>query len=922
MSSNLNSNTMVTLLNTSTISGVVNLPLTTNIPFRSIMFKDFTGYTNSNSTISLSTVGTDTFENGSTSYILNSPNSFVSFYANTYTKQWNTLYTSEWWRTPAGSNVNMNSNAFDNTLYTQYLDLITGLSNYLFSFSNGIFCYYNSNVGYPTPIASDWWQFSAGGNINMNGNAIQNVNEIDVNYIYGNGMGSPVTFGANLDMGQNNITNINVVEANVLSIGYSGIGVPTVTNLQFINEFGSNYFVTYSYYGVGVPIPIASDWAYFPAKSNIDLSNNQISNIQVNYSNIFSNTSIVPSLIAASPQTFSGAIFNQALNLIPFTLTTTNSESNYLYFNKNQSIWKIHIILNGFISQADNLNIYFTLSNSSSGIEAPFIINTSNHTFDILTNNDNVTLSLNDTINLSDIIASSITPYTPISLNMYCLDKFGANFLNSNITTWTNPINLSDLIQGYAVAYGNNTWVVGGANSNGGCIATSYDNGNTWIGTDLSIYTSEIGSVAYGNGVWVLGCFFNLEHSILYSTDGTNFTPIYEVPSIFLVTLGIAYGNGIFVATGIPNFTVSSTASIAYSTDGMNWTPIASIPNGGYNVKYANGLFVVVGSDSTYGLVTSQDGIHWLQYNFSSNLACVAYGSGRWYAGDANSNLYYSTDNWYSYTTITGTPNFASLVFGDTFVGTDYFGNIYNSTDFGSNWSSVASFTNSANFVAYGNGVYMAVGNNSDSNCILTTNAINMLTYSLEPATIQSQNYVLPAPTIDWANTNYDVYGNLVISWFPVPNATSYKVFNSHNFRYINKYTTKATTILNKSLTGNFFTSDSGPIIGNSYFISSNDLLILDHNFTVFSYRNGVRSSFPSTQIWASNAIQLWPVQQCEYHGGINFFNFTSITARNLYTNQSMIILSNEWINGIYSPITSNSYQIPNIGTTTPISNK
>jgi len=921
MSSNLNSNTMVTLLNTSTISGVVNLPLTTNIPFRSIMFKDFTGYTNSNSTISLSTVGTDTFENGSTSYILNSPNSFVSFYANTYTKQWNTLYTSEWWRTPAGSNVNMNSNAFDNTLYTQYLDLITGLSNYLFSFSNGIFCYYNSNVGYPTPIASDWWQFSAGGNINMNGNAIQNVNEIDVNYIYGNGMGSPVTFGANLDMGQNNITNINVVEANVLSIGYSGIGVPTVTSLQFINEFGSNFFVTYSYYGVGVPIPIASDWAYFPAKSNIDLSNNQISNIQVNYSNIFSNTSIVPSLIAASPQTFNGPIYDQPLNVIPFTLATTNAESNYLYFNSNQSIWKIHITLNGFIQKNDTLNIYFTLSNITSGIEAPFTIYTSNNTFKLVFNGENPTLSLNDTVNLSDIINSSITPYTPITLNMYCLDKFGYNFFSSNMNNWSNPINISDLQFVNGVAYGNNTWIVVGGNSiYEAYMATSYDNGVTWVGSDLSNFVYEPYSVGYGNGIWLIGSYGGA--NILYSSDATNFVPASL--NLFIVTLGIAYGNGVYVAGGIPNSSNNpSNYSIAYSTDGINWTPSSTTPNNVYNIVYANGIFCAVGNDFFGAVSTSPDGINWNQFSPASNFNCLTYGAGLWFASDGNNNLYYSADNWYSYNVINPTPNFGSIVFGDTFVGTDYFGNIWFSRDFGSNWNSNNLGLSNAFAIAYANGVYVAVGASSNnSNCIVTTRATNMLTYTLEPATIQPQTYVLPAPIIDWENTNYDVYGNLVISWFPVPNATSYKVFNSHNFKYINKYTTKATTILNKSLTGNFFTFDSGPIIGNSYFISSNDLLILDHNFTVFSYRNGVRSSFPSTQIWASNAIQLWPVQQCEYHGGSNFFNFTSITARNLYTNQSMIILSNEWINGIYSPITSNSYQIPNIGTSTPISNK
>ena len=304
--SNLNQNTMVSLLNSSTISGVVNLPLTTDIPFRSIIFKDFTGYTNSNSTISLSTVGTDTFENGSTYYILNSPNSFVSFYANTYTKQWNTLYTSDWWKTPAGGTVNMNSNAFDNTLYTQYIDLITGLSNYLFSFSNGIFYYYNSNIGYPTPIASDWWQFSAGCNVNMNGNAIQNVNEIDVNYIYGTTMGAPVTFGTNLDMNNNEISNvqqtsnINSVATNtVISQSFSGVidntsfGIGSFTQLivsfplalQFMNpnNFFTNVWQTTFTFNAALA-SIDTNYAFYFSLSNI------IRNVETTGINFNSNT--------------------------------------------------------------------------------------------------------------------------------------------------------------------------------------------------------------------------------------------------------------------------------------------------------------------------------------------------------------------------------------------------------------------------------------------------------------------------------------------------------------------------------------------------------------------------------------------------------------------------------------------------------
>ena len=276
-------------------------------------------------------------------------------------------------------------------------------------------------------------------------------------------------------------------------------------------------------------------------------------------------------------------------------------------------------------------------------------------------------------------------------------------------------------------------------------------------------------------------------------------------------------------------------------------------------------------------------------------------------------------DNWCSYTTISLVPSFNSITFGDTFVGIDYAGIIYSSSDFGNTWNSNINFTDSGFGIAYANGIYVGVGANRDSNCILTANATNMLTYTLEPVTIQPQIYVLPAPTIDWVNTNYDIYGNLIISWFPVPNATSYKIFIRSIYKTnINKYNVKATVTLNTSLNANFFDADSGPIYDVSYFITSNDVMNY-RNYYVFAYRNGVRSSFPPTQIFASNSIlQLWPVKQYEYHGGSNKYNFTSVTARNLNTNQSIIMSSNDFFfNNTYA----NTASVV-IGTNTPISNK
>jgi hypothetical protein len=139
------------------------------------------------------------------------------------------------------------------------------------------------------------------------------------------------------------------------------------------------------------------------------------------------------------------------------------------------------------------------------------------------------------------------------------------------------------------------------------------------------------------------------------------------------------------------------------------------------------------------------------------------------------------------------------------------------------------------------------------------------------------------------------------------------------NFDYlqsiVNKYIAKATVTLNKSLSGNMFTSDSGLLTGNSYSLAVS--VGAKNNYYVFAYRNGVRSSFPSTQVLDWNGIlELWPITQCEFHGGITHANFTSLTARNLYTNQSMVISSNDWVNNTFGDT-----QIPQLGLNTYLSN-
>ena len=227
----IDKNTVVTLVDTSSYIGNINLPRTSDIANRVLIFKDSVGTFHTNP-FTLSTTGGDSFENSSNITTLSNTYGSICLYSDPTTFTWKTLFS------------------YDNSDHS----------------------------------ASNWSLYPAINGIIMNNNDINSVHSISA---YG---GYPVEFASSIDMKQHSICNIDVVEANVLRIGYSGIGLPSTTSLQFYNPFGSNYFVTYNYYGINDPIPIAADWAYFPAKSNLDMSANVIENVnQLNVNYIYGN---------------------------------------------------------------------------------------------------------------------------------------------------------------------------------------------------------------------------------------------------------------------------------------------------------------------------------------------------------------------------------------------------------------------------------------------------------------------------------------------------------------------------------------------------------------------------------------------------------------------------------------------------------
>ena len=241
---------------------------------------------------------------------------------------------------------------------------------------------------------------------------------------------------------------------------------------------------------------------------------------------------------------------------------------------------------------------------------------------------------------------------------------------------------------------------------------------------------------------------------------------------------GITYGEGKYVAVG--SNTGGSVGQAMYSTDGISWTLSTNVPNQVWNnVTYGNGKFVAIQGNYT---MSSNDGINWTAGSTSligQLLYGLAYGAGKFvaqyyngfvYSSDGStwtkvvfakhgSRIIFANNNFLSLSgsgdsatvssdgvnwTTTGDSLLKSTTIGGftygngTFVGTTTAGipkAIY-STNNGQTWTTVSVPTQPYIGMAYGNGLFVAVGYNSTSGVpqgIYSTDGITWTTASNLP---------------------------------------------------------------------------------------------------------------------------------------------------------------------------------------------
>ena len=272
----------------------------------------------------------------------------------------------------------------------------------------------------------------------------------------------------------------------------------------------------------------------------------------------------------------------------------------------------------------------------------------------------------------------------------------------------------------YAIAYGNNRFVAGGAN---GKMAYSTD-GISWTSvSDSKFGTSSIGTIAYGNGTFVA---VGESGKMAYSTDnGVTWTGITGANNTFgntNIISGITWGNDKFIAVG-------QYGSMAYSADGITWTAISNTVNtfGNININeiaYGNDTFVAAGASGKIAYSTD-NGATWTAVSDSKfgayGISALVWGGNKFVASGGNYTTVYSTDG-VTWTTVSNMSTFNnSLVNNIAWGGSGRFvavgenGKMWFSAD-GVTWTPVSdSKFGSDNFshiygIAYGNGRFVAVG--------------------------------------------------------------------------------------------------------------------------------------------------------------------------------------------------------------------
>ncbi|RKP47897.1 hypothetical protein D7Z26_22040 [Cohnella endophytica] len=268
-----------------------------------------------------------------------------------------------------------------------------------------------------------------------------------------------------------------------------------------------------------------------------------------------------------------------------------------------------------------------------------------------------------------------------------------------------------------AIAYGNGVYAAVGSSTmgNGAVLYTSVDGGNQWTKKSYAGYMVSFSDIVYAGGKFVavggvrdMGMISQGKSVVLTSSDGENWDkkefgtkPLY----------GVAFNNNKFVAVG--------DKTIITSTDGTNWNSVSSTYTL-IDITTDENMFIAVGEGGK--VATSENGASWsaVVVDAPATFGNINYANGNYYingykyVGSNSVYVHYSSTNltdWVSSTSPISDSYLLDMAYGNgVYVAVGNKGAVLTSED-GENWESVSSgIGEHLQNVVYHEGKYLAVG--------------------------------------------------------------------------------------------------------------------------------------------------------------------------------------------------------------------
>ena len=307
--------------------------------------------------------------------------------------------------------------------------------------------------------------------------------------------------------------------------------------------------------------------------------------------------------------------------------------------------------------------------------------------------------------------------------------KFSSTELNSSTTLNITDLTIDESLQSISLV---SSLVLGRDSPNS--VSFTVSDGSTNLGSaafnvildafnlnasDFTISSSyNSHDIAYGNGKYVLA-LYNTKY-FAHSTDGNSFSTgivysrygNYYTDTVYPVS--IIYGNNRFI--------MHSGQYVYYSSDGSKWTSVSVAGYGAYNYRasfslYGNGIFVLSLVNQPY-MYYSTTGTSWTSVSVTAaTYTGAAYGAEKFVYITADGTTYYSSNgsSW-STGSIGNGSNWNTLCYGnDRFVAISTDGSVAISTD-GLAWTYYSGKLTAKTWISveYGNGMFVAIANNSN----------------------------------------------------------------------------------------------------------------------------------------------------------------------------------------------------------------